>query len=79
MDIRTGRPVEGMIAVTIVTPLATLADGLSGSTYINGEVFARRLCAEIPGTSILIIKSGQDDPQRTDINKIGEIWGDIRL
>ncbi len=79
MDIRTGRPVEGMIAVTIVTPLATFADSFSGSTFINGEKFARELCKEIPGTSILIIKRNADDPQKTDVIKIGNIWGEIRL
>jgi thiamine biosynthesis lipoprotein len=79
MDIRTGRPVEGMIAVTIVTPLATFADGFSGATFVNGEKFAHKLCQEIPGTNILIIKRNADDPQKTDVIKIGSIWGEIRL
>ncbi|MFA6293970.1 MAG: FAD:protein FMN transferase [Victivallales bacterium] len=79
MDIGTGRPVEGMIAVTVVTPLATLADGFSGSTFIKGEKFARELCAKIPGTNILIIRHNPDDPQKIDIIKIGDIWGEIKL
>lgn len=79
MDLRTGRPVEGMIAVTIVTPLATLADGLSGSTFIKGEAFARRLCSTIPGTQVLIIRHDPADSRKIDIIKIGTIWGEIKL
>jgi FAD:protein FMN transferase len=79
MDLKTGRPVEGMIAVTVVTPLATLADAFSGSTFIKGEAFARHLCATVPGTQILIIRHSPVDAQKIDMIKIGTIWGGINL
>ncbi len=76
MNVKTGMPVENMLAVTVVTPQAVDADLLSTSIFINGEDFARRICREIPGTSVLLIRPGKEYPE---VIKIGDIWGEIKL
>jgi len=72
MDVKKGVPVSGMLSVTVITPLAVYSDLLSTSIFINGEKFAREICAKIPGTSVLIIKNGDDG--RPEFIRIGRIW-----
>lgn len=79
MDIRKGRPVNDMLSVTVITPLALDADALSTSVFINGESFAREICARYPATSILIIRHPSGKTDGTEIIKIGTTWGDIKL
>jgi thiamine biosynthesis lipoprotein len=74
MDPETARPVQGMIAVTVVTPKGVDSDALSTSIFIKGEAFARKACSEIKGTSVLIIKDNPSNPQKSDTIKIGNIW-----
>jgi thiamine biosynthesis lipoprotein len=73
----TGRPVSGRLSVTVVTPLAVYADILSTSIYIKGEKFARRVRAEMPATSALIIECAPEDSSEYRIIPLGNTWGDI--
>ncbi len=79
MNVKTGRPVENMLSVTVVTPLAGLADGLSTSVFINGSEFAKEICERIPGTSILIIRHPNDDINKLEVIKYGKVWNEINL
>lgn len=74
MDPETARPVQGMIAVTVITPRGVDSDGLSTSIFIKGENFAREICSKIEGTSVLIIKENSATPSRPDIIRIGKVW-----
>ncbi len=74
MDPETGSPVKGMIAVTVVTPRGVDSDGLSTGVFIKGEDFARKICSQIKGTSVLITKENSANPSNPDITKIGSVW-----
>jgi thiamine biosynthesis lipoprotein len=78
MDPATGSPVNGMIAVTVVTPRGVDSDALSTSIFIKGEAFARKTCALIPGTSVLIIRPDPKSPEKPEFIRIGGIWDDCR-
>lgn len=88
MDPKTGEPVKGMISVTVVLPgdsgkdgicSHTAGDGLSTSVFIKGEDFARKICQQIPGASVLIIKTNPENPDKPLMIKIGDIWDDCKL
>ncbi len=72
---KTGLPIEGMLSVTVITPLAVEADALSTSIFINGADYAKKIAKEFKNTSILIISE-----KNGIINtvKIGDIWNNIQ-
>ncbi len=72
MDVRDGRPISGMLSVTIITPSACVADYLSTSVFINGVDFARKVCQKIPGTQIFII--AEDHSGKIVRTALGNIW-----
>ena len=72
MDPATCEPVMDMLSVTVVTPNATDSDALSTSIFIKGEAFAEKICKQIPGTSVLIIKRNPKNGKLTTIEKISE-------
>lgn len=78
MDPATGKPIQHMLAVTVVTPDATDADALSTGIFIKGPEFAKKVIKEIPKTSILIIKTDETG-EKTEIIRIGDIWTDIKI
>ena len=77
MDPRTGKPVENVYAVTVITPSATAADALSTSIFINGKDFAEKIHKENPATTFLIIR--KDDKGDPEIIKIGDSWSQCSL
>jgi thiamine biosynthesis lipoprotein len=79
MNVKTGKPVKNMLSATVITPLATDSDALSTSIFINGEAFARKICAKFPATSVLIIRHPENQPDKTEVIKIGSIWKNIEL
>ena len=79
MNVKTGLPVAHMLSVTVVTPSAETADAMSTSIFINGEDFARKIRAQIPGTSVLIIRESTQPGKKYEITKIGDIWSEISL
>lgn len=78
MDPTTGKPVQHMLAVTVVTPNATTSDALSTAIFINGAKFAEKVCKEIPRTAVLIIKTDASG-EKTEMIKIGKIWDKCKI
>ena len=54
IDPRTGKPVNGTIAVTIIAPSGTDVDALSTSVYVLGQEKGLKYLREIPGAEALI-------------------------
>ena len=73
MNPKTGKPVEDMLSVTVVTPKAGDADVISTSVFINGVGFAKQICREKPDTGIFIIRRNPKDKSRTEVIKIGNL------
>jgi FAD:protein FMN transferase len=72
MDVRTGKPVTGMLSVTVITSSSCTADYLSTAIFINGRDFAEQICKKIPGTQVLIIQETEDGtPEQI---KFGTSW-----
>lgn len=78
MNPTTGRPIQNMLAVTVVTPSATASDALSTGIFIKGKDFAQKVSKKIPGTSVLIIKTDKTG-EKTEVIKIGKIWGNCQI
>ena len=74
----TGKPVQEMLAVTVVTPSGATADALSTSIFIKGAKFAKKICQKIPKTSVLIIQTDKTGKE-TKVVKIGSIWDKCKL
>jgi thiamine biosynthesis lipoprotein ApbE len=74
----TCKPVEGVYAVTVVTPNATDSDALSTAVFIKGSEFAEKVCEEIPGTSILIIKPNKNN-KKVEILKFGREKNNFKI
>ena len=55
MDPRTGRPVQGIAAVTILAPTAVAADALSTALFVIGLDGAGELLAHYPNTHAIIV------------------------
>jgi thiamine biosynthesis lipoprotein len=60
MDPRTGRPAEGLIAVTVVAPTAMSADAWSTSMFVLGPVDARRKARERDDVAAVLVQPGGD-------------------
>ncbi|MCF6157978.1 MAG: FMN-binding protein [wastewater metagenome] len=58
IDPRTGRPVNGVIASTVVAPTGTDVDALSTSIFVLGPKEGIALIKNIPGTDALIAYEG---------------------
>ena len=73
MNPKTGRPVENMLSVTVVTPRAVDSDALSTSIFIKGAKFAEKVMKQYPHTSILIIKRNPKSGT-VETRSFGTIW-----
>ena len=62
MDPRTGRPVEGMLQTTVITPEATDSDALSTAVFVMGPQQSARLLDRIAGAAAVFVtdKTGVD-------------------
>ncbi len=72
MNPKTGLPVEGMIAVSIITDSACDADALSTSFFVKGKSILENVVSEFPGIQILMI--GGDAKENAKVDKIGTVW-----
>ncbi|MFA7232025.1 MAG: FAD:protein FMN transferase [Victivallaceae bacterium] len=79
MNPKTGMPVEGMLAVTVLTAKAGDADYLSTAVFINGPEFAKKILPEFPNSSILVIRRSPRDNAKIETIKIGKGWKNIQL
>ena len=71
MDPRTGRPVSGVLSVTVITPRGTDSDAMSTAIFVGGEKLAEQLCRTLPETGVLIVRSAPDDPSGRQILRFG--------
>ncbi len=58
LDPRTGQPAQGVLAVTVVAPSATLADALSTAFFVMGPEAASAYCQSHPGIAALMVVEG---------------------
>ncbi len=58
LDPRTGRPVQGMLSVTVVAPTAEQADALSTALYVLGPERGLKLLATYPDCHALFVQAG---------------------
>jgi thiamine biosynthesis lipoprotein len=59
MDPRTGRPAEGLIAVTVLAPTAMLADAWGTALFVLGPGAARRKALERGDIAAVLVVPGQ--------------------
>lgn len=59
MDPRSGQPVEGMAGVTVVSPTATEADGMSTALFVAGLAGSPAILARVPTTRALLVPDRQ--------------------
>ena len=71
MDPRTGKPVSGMLSVTIVTPRGADSDALSTAIFVKGEKFAGEVCAKLPDTGVYIIRRPPGKETGMEIRRFG--------
>lgn len=71
MDPRTGLPVSGMLSVTVVTPRGTDSDALSTAIFVGGEKLAEKVCRDLPGTEVVMIRRDPDSPEGRRILRFG--------
>lgn len=69
IDPRTGRPVSGTIAVTVVAPTGTEVDTLSTSIFVLGPEKGFELIKKISGADALIVYEGEDGKIRLDMTE----------
>jgi thiamine biosynthesis lipoprotein len=55
MDPRTGRPVEGMLQTTVITPEATDSDALSTAVFVMGPQKSARVLDKIAGAAAVFV------------------------
>ena len=67
MDPRTGRPVEGMLQTTVITPEATDSDALSTAVFVMGPRQSARLLNQTAGAAAVFVTD------RTGAERIAEI------
>jgi thiamine biosynthesis lipoprotein len=60
LDPRTGRPVQGRLQTTVVTPRATESDVLSTALFVLGPESAREYIGEENGREALFVEAGTD-------------------
>lgn len=67
IDPRTGKPVSGVMATTIVAPKGTEVDALSTSVFVLGPEKGLKLIGKIPGAGALIMYEGKDGKIMVDM------------
>ena len=73
MDPRTGKPVSGMLSVTIVTPRGTDSDALSTAIFVKGEKFAEEVCRKLPDTGVFLIRRPPGKDSGREILRFGSL------
>ena len=73
MNPKTGKPVEDMLSVSVVTSNAEDADFLSTAVFINGLEFAKALCRANPNTGVFIVRRNPKDKSKTETIKVGKL------
>jgi thiamine biosynthesis lipoprotein len=64
LDPRTGRPADGLIAVTVFAPTAMDADAWDTALFVLGPDAARQVARSRPEISVILIEPGKDGVDR---------------
>ena len=73
MNPKTGKPVEDMLSVSVLSPNAGESDFLSTTVFINGPEYAKLLCKTNPDIGIFIVRRKPGDKSKTETIKIGNL------
>jgi len=73
MNPKTGKPVEDMLSVSVLTNNAGDSDFLSTAVFIQGVEFAKLLCQANPNTGVFIVRRNPKDKSKTETIKVGNI------
>ncbi len=73
MNPQTGKPIEDMLSVTVITSNAGDADFLSTAIFIKGVDFAELLCRANPDTGVFIVRRNPRNKSQTETIKIGNL------
>jgi len=60
-DPHTGRPVEGMLSVTVIGPSGMETDALSTAFFVLGPEKVRRYCEVYPGLQVILVPEAEED------------------
>lgn len=70
LDPRTGQPAQGVLAVTVAAPTATLADALSTALFVMGREAAMAYCQAHPDIAFLMVAEGRRSGQ-CEVHAVG--------
>ena len=70
LDPRTGKPVDGCFSATVVASSGLESDALSTAFFVAGGSLAEKF----PGTAVLLLRPGKEDPGRLDCFQTGGRW-----
>ena len=70
MDPRTGRPVEGILGVAVLSRSATAGDALDNALFVEGIEAARRHLRRLPDTRAFFLLP--DGPDGFQVVRLGE-------
>jgi len=73
MSPKTGKPVEDMLSVSVITTNAGDADFLSTAVFIRGVDFAKLICQANSDIGVLIVKRNPKDKSKTETIKVGNL------
>lgn len=73
MNPKTGRPVEDMLSVSVLSSNAGDSDFLSTAIFINGTKFAKLLCKTNPDIGVFVVRRKPKDKSKTETIKIGNL------
>ena len=77
VDPVSGRPVENMLSVTVITKHAVDADALSTAIFIKGRDFAVQMKEKFPDLRVLMFYIDPAHPEQVQTFSIGE-WKDLK-
>ena len=78
VDPVSGRPVENMLSVTVITKHAVDADALSTAIFIKGKDFAVEMKEKFPDLRVLMFYIDSARPGQVQTFSIGE-WKDLKV
>lgn len=73
MNPKSGKPVEDMLSVSVISPSAGDADFLSTTIFILGSDFAKLICQSNPELGVFIIRRNPENKAETETIKIGNL------
>jgi FAD:protein FMN transferase len=71
MNPKTGKPVEDMLSVSVLTKNAGDSDFLSTAIFIRGIEFAEFICKANPDIEVFIVRRNPKDKSKTETIKVG--------